>query len=108
MLIDFCVEELEEFEADLDWLEEELLSRKEEIKEDLKIHIDGVFQIERDDGYVYENFEIEIYFDDLDEDLDEDEEIENEIYKILDRINEMYEKIKKNEKFIKEFKEACS
>ena len=92
MLIDFFID-FDDFEKEIDLLEEELLNNKEEIKEDLSIHIDGGFKIERDSGgYEYKNFEIKNY-------LDENSNLEAEIYIVLDKIIELHKIIKEDKYF---------
>ena len=91
MLINFFID-FDDFEEEIDLLEEELLNRKEEIKEDLSIHIDGGFKIERDSGYEYKNFEVKNY-------LDEDSNLEAEIYIMLDKIIELHKIIKEDKYF---------
>ena len=54
MLINFFID-FDDFEEEIDLLEKELLNRKEEIKEDLSIHIDGVSKLK---GIVVMNIKI--------------------------------------------------
>ena len=92
MIIDFCVEYLQDFDEDLDWLEEELKTHKNDIKEDLSIQIYGTFKVGNNE---YKNFEIIDW-------IDEDDDIEDEIDKVLDKVLELFEKVKKDEYFEKE------
>ena len=89
MIIDFCVEELEDFYDEIDWLEEELLSRKEEIKEDLSIRIYGTFKVGNNE---YKNFEIIDW-------IDEDSNLEAEIDIVLDKVIELHKIIKEDKHF---------
>ena len=86
MIIDFSFKNLKEFEffEELKELEEELLKRVDEIKEDLSIRVYVSFKIKENK---YKNYEIEYYLD------DEVDDVEIAINRVLFKIEQIYYQI---------------